>query len=173
MIKRAFNILNTFERHLGAFCMGVMIILLALQVISRYAFNQPLTWTEETALVFFVLSVYFGSCAAVMRNQHLRMGLLLSKLGPKGNNVLLIFGNLCFIAFNIVILTGLHAITLRLHSFNVRSAMTGLPRWVVYTVVMFLFVLTSIRLVQDIFAKIKLIKDTHTEQQTIEKTKEW
>ena len=172
MFKRAIKILNTFEAHLGAFCMGVMIVLLALQVISRYVFSRPVTWTEETALVFFILSVYFGSCAAVRRNQHLRMGLLLSKLGPKGNNVLLIFGNLCFIAFNIFILTGLHSITLRLHSFNVRSAMTGLPRWIVYSVVMFLFVLTSIRLVQDIVCKIKLIKDTQTEQ-IIEKTKEW
>ena len=172
MFKKILNILNTFEAYLGAFCMAVMIIFLFLQVVSRYIFNRAISWTEEMALVFFVLSIYFGSCSAIRRGQHLRLEIILSRFGFKGRNLLLIIGNLFFLLFNCVIMTGLYSITVRLHTFNTRSALTGLPRWIVFTIVLFLFGLTSIRLVQDIYFKIILINNSPQGQLVTEKIKE-
>ena len=172
MFKRILNVLNTFEVYVGALCMGIMITLLFAQVISRYVFNRAISWSEEVALIFFVLSIYFGSAAAVKRSQHLRLELILSKCGEKGKNLLLVTGNLVFFFFNCVILTGLYAITTRLHTFNTRSSITNFPRWIIYATVMFLFVLTNIRLIQDIYAKIKTIKNIPVENQPAEETTE-
>ena len=158
MENRVLKIINSFEIYVGACFLGIMIFLLFLQVVSRYVFNRAIAWTEEVALIFFVLSIYCGSSAAIKRNQHIRMAMVLSKFGMKGRNVLLIFGNLCFFVFNCIVLTGLHTITVRLYRFDTRSALTGFPRWIIYAVVVFLFILTNIRLVQDSIEKIKMIR---------------
>ena len=168
MFKKILKVLNTFENYLGAFCMGVMIILLFLQVFSRYVMNRAFSWTEELALIFFILSIYFGSVSAIRRKQHLRLDVLLGRLGPKGREILLIISNLFFIAFNCIMLTGLHALIRRLHSNNVRTAVTNIPKWIVYLFLPILFILMNIRLLQEIFDKVKIITNHPTENQPVE-----
>ena len=171
MFRKVLNFLNTFEVHAGAICMGIMVVLLFLQVFSRYVMNRAISWTEEVAIIFFVLSIYFGSAAAIKRNQHLRLELVLAKVGPRAREALLIVGDLFFILFNCVIITGLYAITTRLKINGTRSAVTDFPRWIVYGVVLLLFALTVIRLLQDIYGKIKKIKSLSAEQQQPEKVR--
>ena len=171
MFRKVLNFLNTFEVHAGAICMGIMVVLLFLQVFSRYVMNRAISWTEEVAIIFFVLSIYFGSAAAIKRNQHLRLELVLAKVGPRAREALLIVGDLFFILFNCVIITGLYAITSRLKINDTRSAVTDFPRWIIYGVVLLLFALTVIRLLQDIYGKIKKIKSLSAEQQQPEEVR--
>ncbi len=59
-----------------------------LQVISRYVFNTPFSWTEELAR-FMLLWFTFVSAGFVMaRRIHIAVDLLASKLGRKGTIVL-------------------------------------------------------------------------------------
>ena len=53
---------------LGYFCaalIAVMAIMMAIQVIGRYALQNPPDWTEELARVFFVYATFFGAALAV------------------------------------------------------------------------------------------------------------
>ncbi|GAA3401682.1 TRAP transporter small permease [Pseudarthrobacter polychromogenes] len=62
--------------------------LIILQVVSRYVFNTPFTWTEELAR-FALLWFTFVSAGFVMaRRIHIAVDLLASKLGRKGTIVL-------------------------------------------------------------------------------------
>jgi TRAP-type C4-dicarboxylate transport system permease small subunit len=158
-MKKILKVLNTFEIYLGAFCMGVMIILLFLQVFSRYVMQRAFSWTEELALIFFILSIYFGATAAIKRNQHLRLEIVLNRLGPRGRLILLIIDNVIFIVFNCIIFTGLYALTKRIYTNNARAAVTSIPKWTVYMFLPFLFMVMNIRLVQDIIDKIKKLKN--------------
>jgi TRAP-type C4-dicarboxylate transport system permease small subunit len=155
MLKKFVKFLNSFETYIGAFCMGVMIVLLFLQVFSRYVMRRAFSWTEELALIFFILSIYFGATAAIRRKQHLRLEVLLSRFGIRGKNVLNIIDDLFFLLFNCIILTGLYALTKRLYANNVRTAVTNIPKWMIYAFLPFLFILMNIRLVQDIYYRIK------------------
>jgi len=168
MLKKILKGLNTFENYLGAFCMGVMIILLFLQVFSRYVMRRAFSWTEELALIFFILSIYFGAVSAIRRKQHLRLDVLIGRFGPRGREILLIISNLFFIAFNCIIITGLHTLTRRLYTNNVRTAVTNIPKWLIYLFLPILFVLMNIRLLQDIYDKVKIIINGPTEDQAVE-----
>jgi TRAP-type C4-dicarboxylate transport system permease small subunit len=160
MQKASFKtIINTFEVYLGAGCSGIMIILLFLQVFSRYVLRHSFSWTEELALIFFILSIYFGATAAVRRKQHLRLEVILNKMSPKGKLVLEIINNLVFMAFNIIILTGLQSLIARLHGTGVRTAVTSIPKWIIYSFLPVLFILMIIRLIQDVVAKIQELKN--------------
>jgi TRAP-type C4-dicarboxylate transport system permease small subunit len=157
-MKKILKILNTFEVYMGAFCMGIMILLLFLQVFSRYVMQRAFSWTEELALIFFILSIYFGAAAAIRRNQHLRLEIVLNRLGPRGRLILLIVDNLIFIAFNCIIFTGLYTLTKRMYTNNVRTAVTSIPKWMIYACLPFLFMVMNIRLLQDIIDKIKKLR---------------
>jgi TRAP-type C4-dicarboxylate transport system permease small subunit len=150
---------DEFEIYIGAFCQGLMVLILLAQVVSRYIFNNAFSWSEETAIILFILSVYFGATAAIRRNQHLKLEIVLDKLSPKNRLKLEIFNNSMFALFNVIILFGIVPIVLRLRTNGTETAVTGIPKWYIYIVLPVLFVLMIIRLIQDSGTKFKKIKN--------------
>jgi len=56
---------------IAAFC-GIFLCVL-VQVVLRYAFNSPLTWSEELARYLFIWCAFLGWIIASRRNSHLAM----------------------------------------------------------------------------------------------------
>jgi TRAP-type C4-dicarboxylate transport system permease small subunit len=52
-------------------CIAVMSILVIAQVVLRYVFNDPLTWSEEMARIFFIYLSFIGIGAAYGRRRHM------------------------------------------------------------------------------------------------------
>ena len=151
--------INNFELYLGAICSVAMIVIMFIQVIARYVFNNAFSWVEEVALVLFIFSIYFGAVAAILRNQHLRIELLLSKMTPKARKILEIISNVLFAIFCAVIMYGLSPIITRMFHQGTQFAVTGFPRWIVMAVLPVTFTLMIIRLVQNSMIKVKEIKE--------------
>lgn len=56
---------------IAAFC-GIFLCVL-VQVVMRYVFNSPLTWSEELARYLFIWCAFLGWIVASRRNSHLAM----------------------------------------------------------------------------------------------------
>lgn len=54
------------------------IVILLMGVVSRFVFQQPLTWSDELASIIFLWTVMMGSVIAVKRAEHMRMTALVS-----------------------------------------------------------------------------------------------
>ena len=52
-------------------CLALMAILVIAQVILRYVFNAPLTWSEELARILFIYLTFMGIGAAYGRRRHM------------------------------------------------------------------------------------------------------
>ena len=65
-----------------AFLMLSMVVLMLLQVISRYAFDAPFSWTEELGLIDLVYLTFLGSVVAFHRREHLRVEVVVHDLPP-------------------------------------------------------------------------------------------
>lgn len=59
-----------FEENLAALFMGGLLFVLFLQVFTRYALNDPLSWTEEAARYIYVYIVFLGASAAISDRSH-------------------------------------------------------------------------------------------------------
>lgn len=59
------------------------IILLLIGVVSRYAFNAPIIWVNELAAMLFLWLVSLGAVIALYKSEHMRMTLLLNRMGPR------------------------------------------------------------------------------------------
>jgi len=62
---------------------GATIVVVAAQVLWRYAFNNSLVWTEELSRYLFVWMTFVGAAVAVGQGTHVRVGLLADRLPPR------------------------------------------------------------------------------------------
>ena len=58
------------------------VLVLFLGVVSRYAFNAPLVWTDELASLLFIWLAMLGAVIAYRRAEHMRMTAFVSRARP-------------------------------------------------------------------------------------------
>jgi len=68
--------------------MTCIVILIFLQVIARYVFNSPFSWTEEITLFAFCWLTFSGSAIACYENNHLEVDFFYNRLPPIGKKIL-------------------------------------------------------------------------------------
>lgn len=81
-MKRFYDVLSMILTRL---CVGLLVIytaLVAVQVISRYVFNSPTTWTELVARYLFVWSIMLYMPVLYRNRGNAAFDLVLTKLNP-------------------------------------------------------------------------------------------
>jgi TRAP-type transport system small permease protein len=68
--------------HLCALMLAVLVVLLFIQVFSRYALADPPDWTEELARAVFIYLIFVGGALAIVRNAHLKIETMHERLSP-------------------------------------------------------------------------------------------
>lgn len=79
--------LVTAERVLSCTALVTMFSLVLLQVVSRYVFHSPLTWTEELARFSLVWLTFLGAGFVMARRQHIAVDILARALGVTGERI--------------------------------------------------------------------------------------
>jgi tripartite ATP-independent transporter DctM subunit len=60
----------------------IEIVVLFTGVVARYAFHQPIVWTDELASILFLWLSMLGAVLALRRGEHMRMTALVARLAP-------------------------------------------------------------------------------------------
>ncbi len=144
-----------FEIYIGTILLFVMFVLLNVQVFSRYLFHHSLTWTEELSTIIFVWLGYLGASAAVYKQQHLRIDVLLNACRGNLKKALLIFTDLITMVFCVVMVSPLVDVIQHLGKLHSTTLILRLPMNLIYWVLPFALVLQALRFVQEI---IKIIR---------------
>lgn len=152
---------RNIENIIGAVLIALMIIFLAIQVISRYVFSNPIAWTEELTKICFILSVFFGSVGAWHRNQHLALGVLTERVGQKAKCYLRIVSDFLTIVFCILIFPAMCQLVSSNYKTGMKLPVTQWPKWIFYFLMPLTFAMLVWRIVEEIFAIIRAIKN-HT-----------
>ena len=87
-----------------------MVVLLFIQVFSRYALSDPPDWTEELARAVFIYLTFVGGALAIVRNAHLRIQTLHERLAPVTRQALDVVLTLVGVVFLAVVV--FHSFTL-------------------------------------------------------------
>ena len=77
---KKFNTLFHGVEVLMAFFLAVMIALVFMNVVLRYAFSTGFEWSEEIARLCFIYLVYLGAIGAMRDNQHLIIDSFLTRI---------------------------------------------------------------------------------------------
>lgn len=77
------GVLQRLISRVAALALGASVVLMSFQILIRFFFNAPLTWTEEVDRYLFVWVVYLGSAVAVAMNAHIRVTFVIDWAGQK------------------------------------------------------------------------------------------
>ena len=130
----------------------IMFFVLLAQVIMRYVFNSPLTWSEETARFIFVYVSFVGISIAYRQKAHIRMEAVV-KLLPPGIQTFLEAG----------IQAGTVALFLYMIPFSfkfigiqakVRSTATHIPMSIIYSALPLGMFIASLRMIVDLLGSV-------------------
>jgi TRAP-type C4-dicarboxylate transport system permease small subunit len=113
---------------------GLMLVIIFMQVISRYIFGFTFDWTEELARFLFVWVVFIGSALIIGDKGHMAVQLLPERLkGTAAGLVLDVFIRLCSFAFIFILITQGFKMS-RTMMFQSAPAL-GIPVGIVYSII--------------------------------------
>ncbi|WP_321992284.1 TRAP transporter small permease [Marispirochaeta aestuarii] len=84
--------------------MAMIVIVVSIQVFSRYVFNNPLTWSEELARYLFVWIVFTASVVVFRENRHMSVDFFVSLFSDSIRKKLDVTVNLIVTVFLIVMI---------------------------------------------------------------------
>ncbi len=159
-MKKALTFLNlNFERCFLVANMGSMIIIIFLQVVMRYVFNNSLSWTEELARYLFVWQCWVGVSYAVMKGRHIRVDIIKDLVNAKGKYVFDLIYLVVSILFLIFLSYNAAIVVSAVKDMNQLTPALQMPKWIPYFSVLVGSVLTVLRLVQQLIVHIKNRKE--------------
>ncbi|GAB1583461.1 TRAP transporter small permease [Phyllobacterium phragmitis] len=133
------------EDTLAAILLVFAFVVIALQIITRFVFHDPLFWTEEAARYAFVWIVALGAAEGVTQRTHITMDIVPMMLPERARLVLrLILDLLVLAALLILVYYGTFG-AMRAH--KVMSIAIGVPESWLYGALPVFGVLSAIRIV--------------------------
>lgn len=65
----------------------LMLIIMAIQVISRYVLGIAVSWTDEASRYLFLAEIFLGSVLALRYQEHIRITIVTDVLSPSLRNI--------------------------------------------------------------------------------------
>lgn len=103
-MQKVRNVLNKILDVLAGGSMAVMVILTTYQVITRYVFKAPSTWSEELVGYLFGWSTLFGATIVSGERGHMNIPIIIDRFSPTLRKAFHIFGEVIAFLFSATIL---------------------------------------------------------------------
>ena len=135
-MKTLIRYLDTALKNALVILMVVLVAAVSWQVISRYIFSSPSSWTEEVARFLLIWIGVLGAAYAFRTGVHLGLDILPKKLTGQSARMLKLFTMFIVIVFSVAVLVigggSLVVLTWELKQY---SAVLGLPIALVYSII--------------------------------------
>lgn len=138
--------------------MAIMVIVIFLQVIMRYAFNNSLSWSEELGRYIFIWLSWLGVSIGARYGQHIKIEMLTKRLPFKSMQAMNIISELVVLAICFVLVYYGILLVNQLISFNAMSAPLHISQAWGYAAVPVGCGLMMIRSIQAIWSSVKKLR---------------
>ena len=143
-IQKVDKCLSMIENAVIILGLSAMFLILLAQVIMRYVFSRPLTWSEEAARFIFVYVSFIGISYAYRQKGHIRMEVVVNLFPQAVRRGLEVLINLSTIAlFCYMIPFSFRFIGIQA---GVKATATHIPMSIVYTALPLGMALSCVRL---------------------------
>ncbi|WP_339868873.1 TRAP transporter small permease [uncultured Algoriphagus sp.] len=96
--------LDKWIAHFLVVLMALMVLNVTWQVVSRYVFQSPSSFTDELSRYMLIWVGMLGAAYVAGKNEHLAIDILLTKLDEKAQDKLMILINACIFIFALVVM---------------------------------------------------------------------
>ena len=124
---------NKLLDGIAVLCMVMILVLVVAQVVMRYVFNSPLTWSEELAVFVMIWLTFIGSLICMRDNEHIEVTILVDHMPRALKRIVMIFSRLASIIFLLVV--AYYGLELVMENVGVTSVANQLSMGLVYTII--------------------------------------
>ena len=144
---------RTPEDWIAALGMAALCVITMMNVVVRYLSDESIAWTEELSVFLLILTTMAGAAAAALRDNHIRIEILLSSGSAARQRGLALFGELITAVFFLALagLTGRMAWD-DFHYAEISMGL-GVPRWWYTAWVPALSLVIALRVIQALIRK--------------------
>ena len=150
---------DNIELYICVFLMSFMTLLVFVQVVMRYVFNNSLSWSEELARYTFIWLIYIGIGYGCKLRKHIKIDAALYLFPKKARPYVVLLGDILFIAFAVYITYTGFFYSMEQIQFDMRSAALKIPYQYIYMSTVVGFGLATIREIQTIIYRVKCLKN--------------
>ncbi|MGI6684063.1 MAG: TRAP transporter small permease [Bacillota bacterium] len=155
-MKRVLNIINNkLEEYFLIVTMAAMVLIIFLQIIMRYVFNNSLTWSEEITRYIFLWQIWVGVSYAVKSSKHIRVEIIKDFLTPRGKFIIDILATLIWLTFGVFLFYRAGIVTSKVYVSGQLAPATQISMWIPYASVFVGSGLMIFRLLQKMYYDIK------------------
>jgi TRAP-type C4-dicarboxylate transport system permease small subunit len=78
---------RTAATDIAALMLGGMFLVFLIQIIARYVFNAPVSWTLEACLTLWLWLVFWGGAFVLSEKDHVRFDILYDSVGRRTRRI--------------------------------------------------------------------------------------
>lgn len=151
-----------FEEAVMIILLSIMTLVMGAQVVARYFFNYSISWSEELTRYLFVWSGFLSIAFAVRNTIAIRIDQFITGFSFKTRTLILCVDYIIeAVFFGYLIPQACTSFFKVLGSGRTSTAM-GMPMWILQAAPLLGFILAEFRLLQQIWIKIKELKEGET-----------
>ena len=114
ILERIVHIIDRIESHLAVYLLGAIVMIMTLEVVMRYVFENPLSWTQELSILMLIYLSFFAADLAYRRKAHIGIDFFVGLFRDRLKKISELFVRLLLLVFFFVVfLASLTAIRLQ------------------------------------------------------------
>lgn len=146
---------ENMEQVLLCAFLSVMAVIMGIQIVCRYLFNNSLTWSEELTRCMFVWSTFLSISYCIRKDISISIDMFVKMLPAKGFLAIRILTEVIMLAFFAYLLPYAFEFLITTHQDGQLSPAMEIPMVLIYSSPFIGCVLTEVRLVQAIATDVK------------------
>lgn len=123
---------ENFEAALGALLLAGIVILITIQVVMRYVFQNALSWSEELTLWTFIWFIWIGIAYAFKERKHVKVTFFQDLLPNKVKKVLEVIIDITIVIFLLVMTYQSYKLITLPYVISQKSVVLNLPIAIMY-----------------------------------------
>lgn len=159
-MRKILRYYTKIEERLLVASLVFTVVLIFIQVIMRYVFNNSLSWSEELARYIFIWQIWLGTGVGIRMKEQIRVEILTKKLGLAGAKWLNVIALTILLVFCVFLVINGYQLVMKIAGRNALSTALKIPLSYVYLSLPFSSAVTSIYLLDQIFHLFKASNKT-------------
>ena len=159
---------ESLEEVLMCILLVCMACVMIYQIFSRFVLNSSISWGEEVTIYMFIWSTFLGISYCIRKRLTIQIEMLVGAFPEGVQKIVLILVDVVQLAMFTYMIPAAYTYLMRTIASGQVSAALQIPMQYVYAAPLVGFVLTDIRLVQDIYFRVKGIDPAPKKDKTEE-----
>ncbi|CAM3676328.1 TRAP transporter small permease [Mesobacillus zeae] len=154
-MKKLSNMVASFEKKLAIILMFTMAVTVAVAVIFRYVFNEPLFWAGEISIFLLIYTTFIGGSLGLKYKKQASVSIVTDYLPKRMKKIISILGHIFMLVFlGILLFYCFKWITSPTVAFQ-KSSATLFPMWIPYSILPIGLSFAAIHLLNHLLDMIK------------------